>query len=57
METPIEILTVTRDERDGIIVSFSDGTTGEYVVEELLGLRPKREWTKPPPESGSDQSG
>jgi hypothetical protein len=42
MEEQIEILTVTLDGRDGIIVGFSDGTTGEYVVEELLELRPKR---------------
>jgi hypothetical protein len=46
MEDRIEILKVTLDGRDGIIVGFSDGTTGEYVVEELLELRPKREWTK-----------
>ena len=25
---------------DGLIVAFSDGTTGAYVVEELLELRP-----------------
>ena len=50
MESPIQILTVERDGSDGIIVTFSDGTTGEYVLEELLELRPKREWTKVRPE-------
>jgi hypothetical protein len=38
MKDPIEILTVTRDACDGIIVGFSDGTTGEYVAEVLLEL-------------------
>jgi hypothetical protein len=42
----IRILTVQRDGDDGVIVSFSDGTTGAYVVEELLDLRPKREPTR-----------
>ena len=45
MESLIKILSVEQDGRDGIIVAFSDGTTGEYVVEELLELRPKRGWT------------
>ena len=31
---------------DGLIVTFSDGTTGAYVVEELLELRPIRERVK-----------
>jgi hypothetical protein len=49
MERQVEILAVTLDECDGIIVRFSDGTSGEYVAEELLELRPKREWTKAHP--------
>jgi hypothetical protein len=49
MKSSIKILTVTQDGRDGIILGFSDGTTGGYVVEELLKLRPKREWTEPLP--------
>lgn len=57
MEDQIEILTVARDGRDGIIVTFSDGTTGGYVVEELLELRPKRAWTKPHLKSSSSQIG
>jgi hypothetical protein len=39
----IKILSVEKDGEDGLIVAFSDGTTGEYVVEELLGLRPCRQ--------------
>jgi len=31
---------------DGLLVTFSDGTTGGYVVEELLALRPVRERIK-----------
>ena len=37
------ILTIEADGDDGIIVTFSDGTTAGYVVEELLMLRPIRE--------------
>jgi hypothetical protein len=33
LEYPVEILTVERDGSDGIIVAFSDCTTGEYIVE------------------------
>jgi hypothetical protein len=40
------ILTTEPDGDDGLIVSFSDGTTGAYVVEELLELRPVRERVK-----------
>jgi hypothetical protein len=40
------ILTAERDGDDGLIVTFSDGTTGAYVAEELLELRPFRERTK-----------
>src|ERR1700680_1589479 len=36
---------VERDGDDGVIVTFSDRTTGAYVVEELLKLRPHREPT------------
>jgi hypothetical protein len=39
-------LTTERDGDDGLIVTFSDGTTGAYVVEELLQLRPFREREK-----------
>jgi len=39
----IRIIHVERDDSDGIIVTFSDGTIGAYVVEELLELRPHRE--------------
>jgi hypothetical protein len=42
MSVPIQILTAERDGNDGLIVTFSDGTTGAYVVEELLELRPFR---------------
>ena len=43
MPDSIHILTTERDGDDGLIVTFSDGTTGAYVVEELLELRPFRE--------------
>jgi thiamine phosphate synthase YjbQ (UPF0047 family) len=45
------ILKVEKDSHDGLIVTFSDGTTAGYVVEELLGLRPHRELVKEPLES------
>jgi hypothetical protein len=28
---------------DGLVVTFSDGTTAGYIVDELLELRPHRE--------------
>jgi len=43
MTGEIEILAVEVDGKDGLIVTFSDGTTGGYVIEELLRLRPVRE--------------
>ena len=43
MTEVIRILTIEPDGDDGLIVTFSDGTTGAYVVEELLALRPVRE--------------
>lgn len=46
MDKAIRILTTEFDGDDGLIVTFSDGTTGAYVVEELLELRPYRERTK-----------
>jgi hypothetical protein len=46
MNGEIQILAVELDGSDGIVVTFSDGTTGGYVVEELLHLRPVRERVK-----------
>jgi hypothetical protein len=46
MAKEIRILTTEPDGDDGLIVTFSDGTTGAYVVEELLALRPVRERSK-----------
>ena len=43
MNGEIQILAVELDGEDGLLVTFSDGTTGGYVVEELLELRPVRE--------------
>jgi len=40
MTKEIKILNAEVDGEDGLIVSFSDGTIGGYVVEELLSLRP-----------------
>ena len=42
---------VEKDGRDGLIVTFSDGTTAGYVVEELLTMRPIREPVKVPSKS------
>ena len=36
------IETVEKDDDDGVLVTFSDGTSAGYVVEELLLLRPNR---------------
>ena len=46
MDAEICLLTVELDGCDGLIVTFSDGTTAGYVIEELLALRPLREKTK-----------
>lgn len=37
----IRILTVEPDD-DGLVITFSDGTTAGYLVDELLELRPHR---------------
>jgi len=42
----VRILAVEKDSDEGVFVTFSDGTTAGYVVEELLGLRPKRKWAR-----------
>lgn len=41
MDEAIRILTVEPD-ADGLVVTFSDGTTAGYLVEEMLALRPQR---------------
>jgi hypothetical protein len=46
MAQTIKMLTAEFDGDDGLIVTFSDGTTGAYVIEELLELRPFRERVK-----------
>lgn len=46
MSVEVHVLAVELDGNDGLIVTFSDGTTGGYVVEELLQLRPIRERVK-----------
>jgi hypothetical protein len=43
MAEPIRLRTVELEGEDGLIVTFSDGTTAGYVVEELLKLRPHRD--------------
>jgi hypothetical protein len=48
MASDVSILNVEKDGEDGLIVTFSDGTTGGYVVEELLSLRPVREAVQRP---------
>jgi hypothetical protein len=46
MKKEIHLLAVELDGKDGLVVTFSDRTTGGYVIEELLGLRPIRERIK-----------
>jgi hypothetical protein len=46
MNGGIQILAVELDGDDGLVVTFSGGTTGGYVVEELVELRPIRERLK-----------
>jgi hypothetical protein len=46
MVHPIQVQTAQPDYDDGVVVTFSDGTTAAYVVEELLRLRPHRESIK-----------
>ena len=53
MVNPIKIVKVEQDGDDGVLVTFSDGTTAGYVVEELLALRPQREPITPSPEEQS----
>jgi len=55
-DQPLRILTAERDGNDGLIVTFSDGTTGAYVIEELLELRPIRERTKTTPSKNGAHS-
>jgi len=43
MEHGVRLLAVELDGDDGLVVTFSDGTIGAYVAEELLELRPYRE--------------
>jgi len=46
MVTPITILTAETEDPDGLILTFSDGTTAAYLVQEMLELRPYRELTE-----------
>jgi hypothetical protein len=48
MTDRVTILKVEKDGEDGLLVTFSDGTIGGYVVEELLLLRPIRESVEKP---------
>jgi hypothetical protein len=43
MEDTVRLLAAELDGDDGLVVTFSDGTTDAYVAEELLELRPYRE--------------
>jgi hypothetical protein len=56
MTEPTHILSAERDDGDGLIVTFSDGTTAGYVVEELLELRPYRESVKESKGSSANSS-
>jgi hypothetical protein len=56
MASSVTILNVEKDGEDGLIVTFSDGTIGGYVVEELLQLRPIRETVEKPKGENHRQS-
>jgi hypothetical protein len=56
MVNQTRILSVQQDDGDGIIVTFSDGTKGGYVTEELLELRPVREFVHKPGEHNLRQT-
>ena len=43
MRDGMRLLAVELDGDEGLLVTFSDGTIGGYVIEELLALRPYRE--------------
>jgi hypothetical protein len=45
---PLRILNIEKDGEDGIMITFSDGTTAGYVAEELASLRPIREKVEEP---------
>ena len=45
MAYPIKILTAEIEYPEGLILTFSDGTTAAFLVEEMLELRPHREPT------------
>ena len=49
MTNSVQILVAEMDGKDGVFVTFSDGTSAGYVVEELLELRPIREAVKKTP--------
>jgi hypothetical protein len=46
----IKILSIEQDGDDGLMVTFSDGTVGGYLAEELLELRPHRDQSNKPAE-------
>jgi hypothetical protein len=48
MTGPVKIVHVEKDGDEGLIATLSDGTTAAIVVEELLELRPHREFTRQP---------
>jgi hypothetical protein len=48
LQMPLQILTAEKDGEDGLIVTFSDGTTAGYIAEELVSLRPIREKVEGP---------
>jgi hypothetical protein len=56
MSEDIQILTVEKDDGDGLITTFSDGTTAGFVAEELLELRPNRELTENTDKNANDES-
>jgi hypothetical protein len=56
MTDEIRITSVEIDGGDGLIVTFSDCTTGAYAVEDLLGLRVFRQPVKKPKSQNNVQA-
>jgi hypothetical protein len=56
MSENVKISGVEQDGADGLVVTFSDGTTAGYVVEELLELRPVREQARKPKNTESPKT-
>jgi hypothetical protein len=55
MAVEIYIVEVEKDGLDGLVVTFSDGTSTGYTIEELLELRPHRLLARAPAKGNGDK--